>query len=134
MQVLRQPKRSVDALSARTEPAPSTTFWALGDELHLMGLYPGLKFSSRIPFRNAPRQFGDIWPRNTLGRTGTIQGADVSLGQRDAALESVPANMHRTNEAQHISVMDVSLHVITVVPRLVEAQLRPKTCATEPHR
>lgn len=64
-----------------------------------MGLYPGLKFSSRIPFRNAPRQFGDIWPKDTLGRTGMIQGADVSLGQRDAALESVPANMHRTNES-----------------------------------
>ena len=54
---------------------------------------------SPIPFRNAPQQFGDIWLRNTLGRTGMIQGADVSLGQRDAALESVPANMHRTNES-----------------------------------
>ena len=69
-----------------------------------MGFYPGLKFSSRIPFRSAPRQFGDIWLRNTLGRIGMIQGADVSLGQRDAALESVPANMHRTNEsAAHFS-------------------------------
>ena len=39
------------------------------------------------------RQPGDISFRNTLGRTGTTQGADVPPGKRDAALENVSANM-----------------------------------------
>ena len=55
---------------------PSSAWFRLGltfpfgAHFSVWGLFPLLKFSSRMPFRVLPRQRGDTWSRNTLGRTG----------------------------------------------------------------